>query len=139
MEMARRSSNENNSFLGDGPAVRGRPWRVMELTAELLGTIAEPNRIALLAVLNECGEASVQELADQLAAPHQKVSRHLNVLYGAGMVSRRRGERSTVLYALIDWSGWWVIEQIARSVQAGLADEAADLASQGAGSLARPS
>lgn len=96
--------------------------KALELTAERLRVIAEPNRIALLEALNE-GEASVQELADRLLAHHQKVSKHLAVLYGAGMVSRRRGEGTTVRYALIDWSGWWVIEQIARWVQAGLAED----------------
>jgi DNA-binding transcriptional ArsR family regulator len=97
--------------------------QVTELTAERLRVLAESNRIGLLEALNE-GEASVQALADRLGAPHQKVSKHLAVLYGAGMVSRRRGEGTTVLYALVDWTGWWVIEQIARWVQSGLEEEA---------------
>lgn len=97
------------------------PAQVVELTAERLRVIAEPNRIALLEALNE-GEGSVQELADRIGAPHQKVSKHLVVLYGAGMVARRRGEGATVLYALTDWTGWWVVEQIGRWVQSGLGE-----------------
>lgn len=93
-----------------------------ELTVERLRVIAEPNRIALLEALNQSGEASVQELADRIDAPHQKASKHLAVLYGAGMVSRRRSG-PTMLYALIDWTGWWVVEQIARWVQSGLDEE----------------
>lgn len=97
--------------------------QVIELTAERLRVIAEPNRIALFEALNASGEASVQELADRIGAPHQKASKHLAVLYGAGMVSRRRGEGTTVRYALVDWTGWWVVEQIARWVQSGLEED----------------
>jgi len=97
--------------------------KAMALTAERLRVIAEPNRIALLEALNEAGEASVQELADRVGVPHQKASKHLVVLYGAGMVSRRPGEGNTSLYTLIDWTGWWVVEQIAQWVQSGLGDE----------------
>jgi DNA-binding transcriptional ArsR family regulator len=75
--------------------------------------------MALLEALAD-GEATVQELADRVLSSHQKVSKHLAVLYGAGLVSRRRGEGTTVRYALVDWTGWWVIEQIARWVQSGL-------------------
>lgn len=110
------------------PAGQGRPREpltkpVIELTAERLRVIAESNRIALLEALNARGEASVQDLADHIGAPHQKASKHLAVLYGAGMVSRRRGEGTTILYALNDWTGWWVVEQIARWVQSGLEEE----------------
>lgn len=94
---------------------------VVALTAERLRVIAEPNRIALLEALNE-GEATVQELADRLVAPHQKVSKHLGILYQAGMVRRRR-EGATVRYALVDWTGWWVVEQIGRCVQSSLEAE----------------
>jgi DNA-binding transcriptional ArsR family regulator len=119
---------DNDTLALANGADRRLPGQVIELTAERLRVIAEPNRIALLEALNACGEASVQELADRIGAPHQKASKHLAVLYGAGMVSRRRGEGTTVLYALVDWTGWWVVEQIARWVQSGLdgeSDEAA--------------
>jgi DNA-binding transcriptional ArsR family regulator len=94
------------------------PSEAVELTAARLRVLADPNRITLIEALNH-GEASVQELADLMAVDHQRVSRHLAQLHLAGMVSRRR-EGSTIRYRLIDWSGWWVIEQIARWVQEGL-------------------
>jgi DNA-binding transcriptional ArsR family regulator len=96
---------------------------VIELTAERLRVVAEPNRIGIMAALNEGGEATVQELAECLGAPHQRVSKHLAVLHYTGIVSRRRGEGTPVLYKLIDWSGWWVIEQIAGWVGSGLEKE----------------
>jgi DNA-binding transcriptional ArsR family regulator len=88
-----------------------------------LKVMAEPNRIRLLELLNE-GEASVQELTDHLATTHANVSKHLAVLHRAGMVSRRR-EGNSVRYALIEWSGWWVVEQVGRALAARL-DELRD-------------
>lgn len=76
--------------------------------------MAVPNRIRLLELLSE-GDATVQELADQLTTTHQNVSGHLGVLFHAGFVSRRR-EGPSVRYSLIDWTGWWVVEQIGRSI-----------------------
>lgn len=49
--------------------------------------------------LNE-GDATVQEITDRLMTTHQNVSKHLGVLYQAGMVSRRK-QGTCVRYA---WS-----------------------------------
>ncbi len=91
------------------------PEDVVELTAQRLRVMAEPTRISLLEALN-AGEAGVQELADRIGLPHKTASHHLLLLWRAGVLSRRR-EGSMVLYAISDWSAWWVIEQIARWVQ----------------------
>jgi len=99
------------------------PEDVVELTAQRLRVIAEPTRIALLEKLN-AGEAGVQELADQLGLSHQIVSHHLKVLWRAGMLGRRRLGTMT-LYAVSDWSAWWVIEQIARWVRSCQDDQGA--------------
>jgi DNA-binding transcriptional ArsR family regulator len=104
----------------ESPAGRTRakaslPAEVVEMTALRLRVIAEPTRIALLEALNE-GEAGVQELADRFGLSHQSASQHLGVLWRAGMVARRRLGAMT-LYAVADWSAWWVIEQIARWVE----------------------
>jgi DNA-binding transcriptional ArsR family regulator len=45
---------------------------------------------------------------------HQNVSKHLAVLYQAGMVSRRK-QGPSVRYALVDWTGWWLVEQMGRA------------------------
>jgi DNA-binding transcriptional ArsR family regulator len=94
---------------------------VIELTAQHLRVLAEPNRIALLEALND-GEAGVQGLSERLGAPHQNVSHHLTVLHQAGIVSRRR-EGSASRYSVDDWSAWWVIEQIGRWVQSCLDEQ----------------
>jgi DNA-binding transcriptional ArsR family regulator len=91
------------------------PEGVVELTAERLGILAKATRISLLEALHE-GEASVQELADRVGLAHQNASYHLSLLWKAGVLSRRC-EGTMTLYAIEDWSAWWVVEQIARWVQ----------------------
>ncbi|MDP2710343.1 MAG: metalloregulator ArsR/SmtB family transcription factor [Solirubrobacteraceae bacterium] len=96
----------------------------IDVIATRLRVVAEPTRIRLLELLN-AGEATVQELCDQLPTTHQNVSRHLATLHQAGMVSRRK-EANTVRYALVDWTGWWLVEQMASSISA-RAEELGDL------------
>lgn len=90
---------------------------IAERTADYLRVVAEPSRIGLLAALNE-GEANVQELADRIGASHQRTSKHLAVLRAAGMVARRR-TGAEVYYSLVDWTGWWVVEQVSRALEPG--------------------
>lgn len=88
---------------------------VLELVVARLRTIAELNRVRLLRMLNE-GDATVTELADQMATTHQNVSHHLGLLYQAGIVTRHK-EGNAVRYSLVDWTGCWLVEQIASSVE----------------------
>jgi DNA-binding transcriptional ArsR family regulator len=88
---------------------------VIELTARRLRVLAEPNRIVLLEALSN-GEAAVQELGDYVGLAHQNASHHLALLWREGILARRTQGRET-LYTVDDWSAWWVIEQIAGSVQ----------------------
>ena len=118
--VSQRASPQRWGQVGVRPRL---PDEAVELIAAELKVMAEPNRIRLLELLNE-GEASVQELTDSLATTHANVSKHLAVLHRAGMVSRRR-DGNSVRYALIEWSGWWVIEQIGRALAARL-DELRD-------------
>jgi DNA-binding transcriptional ArsR family regulator len=93
---------------------RPLPDEAIELIAARLRVIAEPMRIRLMGLLDQ-GDAGVQELAARLGTTHQNVSRHLGVLYQAGMVSRRR-DGTAVRYSLVDWTGWWLVEQIGAGV-----------------------
>lgn len=100
----------------DDPRSLRRPLsdEAIEVIAARLRVIAEPNRIRLMRLLDG-DDATVQELADRMATTHQNVSKHLGVLYQAGMVSRRK-EGTAVRYSLVDWTGWWLVEQIGTSV-----------------------
>jgi DNA-binding transcriptional ArsR family regulator len=113
-----------------GPLRRPLPDEAIEAIAARLRVIAEPMRIRLMALLDQ-EDAGVQELAARLGTTHQNVSRHLGVLYQAGMVSRRR-DRTGVRYSLVDWTGWWLVEQIGASVLSQL-DELRDALSDHAG------
>src|SRR5690606_1848217 len=103
---------------------RPLPDEAIELIAARLRVIAEPTRIRIMGLLNE-GDATVQELTDRLPTTHQNVSKHLSALYQAGMVSRRK-EGTSVRYALVYWTGWWLVEQMGASVAAQL-DEMREL------------
>lgn len=71
-----------------------------EQIAQRFRVLGEPMRIRILDLLRD-GEASVQELTDRLGATQQNVSKHLGVLYAAGIVSRRR-DGNRALYAIAD-------------------------------------
>jgi ArsR family transcriptional regulator len=88
----------------------------IDVIATRLRVVGEPTRIRLLALLNQ-GEATVQELSDRLPTTPQNISRHLTTLHQAGMVSRRK-EANTVRYTLVDWTGWWLVEQMAAAIAA---------------------
>ncbi|MGD9734007.1 MAG: ArsR/SmtB family transcription factor [Solirubrobacterales bacterium] len=89
----------------------------VESLAAMLRVLADPIRIRLIEALNQGGRATVSALTACLPVTQQNVSHQLGVLHQAGIVSRRR-EGIWVHYELCDWSGWWLLEQLA----AGLAD-----------------
>lgn len=103
----------------DAPERRSAPREplseesVMSVAA-WLRVIAEPTRIRLMEILN-AGSASVQGLAAQVGMSHQNTSIHLRVLHQAGILKRRKVKRHTY-YELADWSGWWMVEQVALTV-----------------------
>ena len=90
------------------------PDEVLEMVVGRLRVIADANRIRLLGMLNE-RDCTVSELAARMATTHQNVSHHLGLLHQAGIVARRK-EGNSVRYSLVDWTGWWLVEQIASAV-----------------------
>ena len=55
--------------------------------------LADPTRRAILTRL-AAGEATVRQLAEPFAISSPAISKHLNVLEGAGLISRRRVAQS---------------------------------------------
>jgi DNA-binding transcriptional ArsR family regulator len=96
-----------------------------DLVTDRLALIGDPTRVRLLALLEQ-GEATVQELADQLPSTPQNISRHLGIVYRSGIVARRR-EGTTVRYRLVDYSACRLLEQTLASIS-GQLDELADVA-----------
>lgn len=106
--------NDGQDGWGPGPgfvdAIRGRrieanqrqqvpPWLLVRAAEQLqaLGLIA---RLRIVEELS-AGERTPQDLAVTLALTQQNVSKHLQVLYGTGLVRRRR-DGTRVLYDLVD-------------------------------------
>ena len=82
------------------PVPHPLPDQLVELIAQRFRVLGEPMRIKLLDRLRD-GAATVQELQEATAASQQNVSKHLNVLLAAGMVSRTK-DRNFSRYAIAD-------------------------------------
>lgn len=91
---------------------------MLEVTLLRLRVIGEPTRVQIMELLDRRGSATVQEITDQLplATTRQNVSKHLGMLWAAGLVRRRR-DGVFARYELADWTALWLIEQVAVSVQ----------------------
>lgn len=70
------------------------------LIAERFKALGEPARLHLLNTLRH-GEKTVSELVEETDFGQANVSKHLHVLYSAGLVARRR-EGPFVHYAIAD-------------------------------------
>lgn len=74
--------------------------QVFEQVAHYFGLLSDPTRLRILSSL--CSkELPVHEVVDQIGLTQANISRHLNILYRAGVVARRR-EGNSVLYRVVD-------------------------------------
>ena len=63
--------------------------RVFELAAELFGVLATPMRLRILSALCR-EEKSVSQLLSEIETTQPNLSQHLNVLYRAGVLAKRK-------------------------------------------------
>jgi DNA-binding transcriptional ArsR family regulator len=91
------------------------PDDLAELIARRFRLLAEPTRIKLLDRLRD-GEATVNQLSEELGASQQNVSKHLAMLAEAGILARRR-EANFVYYRIADEGVFALCDQICGSVQ----------------------
>jgi DNA-binding transcriptional ArsR family regulator len=109
--------------------------RRASIADELLLPVVEQLRVMGQVVrlrLIEClamGDATPHELADDLGLSQQNVSKHLQILYRAGLVKRRR-DGTIVLYSLADEETVVILDEIVARVSAQIA-ELSRLASPG--------
>jgi DNA-binding transcriptional ArsR family regulator len=99
------------------------PEDLAELIARRFRAIGEQLRVRMLDLLRD-GELSVNELAEQLGAGQQNVSKHLAVLVDAGMLARRK-EGNHVYYRIADEGVFALCEQVCGSLQSQLSTLAA--------------
>src|ERR671914_204917 len=69
-----------------------------DLVASRSRALGDPTRVRILELLAR-GEESVGGMGDALQAQQSTISKHLQVLFHAGLVQRRRAA-STVIYSL---------------------------------------
>jgi DNA-binding transcriptional ArsR family regulator len=96
------------------------PDELVELIARRFRVIGEPMRIKLLDQLRS-GESTVLALTAAVGASQQNVSKHLGVLYDAGIVVRRK-EGTQVVYRVVDSGIFELCEAVCGSVQRQVAE-----------------
>ena len=74
--------------------------KMLDLVARRFRTLGEPYRLRILQQLEQ-GEQSVGDLVSALEGNQPNISKHLQVLYDAGLIGRRR-EGTSILYAISD-------------------------------------
>ena len=74
--------------------------QIFEQVAHYFGLLADPTRLRILSCL--CvEERAVKDVVEKIGLTQANVSRHLNILFRASVVGRRR-EGNTVFYRVID-------------------------------------
>ena len=88
---------------------------LLRLIAHRFHLLGEPMRLRLLDRLRD-GEATVQELADELGASQQNVSKHLALMTDAGLLARRK-DANHVRYRIDDDDVLGLCEQVCGSLE----------------------
>ncbi len=91
------------------------PPDLVELITARFKLLSEPMRIRILDQLRE-GEQSVGGLAEILETSQQNVSKHLQALYAAGAVDRRKSG-NTVYYEIADENLMVICEAVCDGVE----------------------
>lgn len=86
------------------------PDPLVEMIARRFQVLAEPMRIKLLDRLRD-GEATVGELVEATGGSQQNVSKHLRVLFDAGLVTRAQ-EGNFARYAIADEGVFRLCEEV---------------------------
>ncbi|HWL72913.1 MAG TPA: metalloregulator ArsR/SmtB family transcription factor, partial [Burkholderiaceae bacterium] len=74
--------------------------RLFEVVSAYFGLLSEPTRLKILNAICE-GELSVTEIVERVESTQTNVSRHLNLMYGKGVLKRRH-EGASTFYSIAD-------------------------------------
>jgi len=91
--MTTRSAKKTHSELD-------RPHQVFELAAELFRILSTPMRLKIVSCLRD-GEQNVSYLLSKIDTTQPNMSQHLNTLYKAGVLGKRR-DGVQILYRIVD-------------------------------------
>jgi DNA-binding transcriptional ArsR family regulator len=119
--------SEENCSTSSATQASHQPWVssdqaevhfILERASRFFSLLAEPARLRILQAVCD-KECSVQEIVGQTSLPQPNVSRHLSLLFNAGVLSRRR-EGTFVFYKVADP----LVTQLCRTVCVHLATSA---------------
>src|SRR4029453_3942319 len=74
--------------------------RLFEVVSGYFGLLAEPTRLKILNAICD-DELSVTEIVERVESTQTNVSRHLNLMYGKGVL-KRGGEGASTFYSIAD-------------------------------------
>lgn len=88
--------------------------QVFDKAAELFSVLSTPVRLRIISVL--CGgEKNVGQLLESIDIAQPNMSQHLNIMYRAGLVGKRR-QGSQVFYRIADQSAVMVCRAVCTQV-----------------------
>ncbi|MDA8276395.1 MAG: metalloregulator ArsR/SmtB family transcription factor [Actinomycetota bacterium] len=96
------------------------PDQLVGVIAQRFRVLAEPTRLRLLDALRD-GPATVHELQELTGASQQNVSKHLAILFDAGMVHRAK-HGTSVSYEIADPGLFTLCELVCGTLQRQLAE-----------------
>ena len=82
------------------PAGLDKPDAVFDLASDLLRVLSAPMRLKIINCLRD-GEQNVSYLLSKIDTTQPNMSQHLNMLYRAGVLGKRR-DGVQILYRIID-------------------------------------
>lgn len=86
----------------------------LELIAARFRVLSEPTRLKMLRALGD-SEMSVGEMVEAVGGSQANVSKHLGIMFDAGLVSRRR-EGVTIFYRVADETVFQLCEAVCKSL-----------------------
>ena len=114
------------------------PKPINDLRVKIFNALGDPIRLELLEYLTE-GEKCVYEILPAFKRSQSTISKHLNILYGAGLVDRRIDGKRTLyrikdprIFDVITDTDLLSMEEVSRMVEAGKADAGSMLRSHAA-------
>ncbi|MCI4441843.1 ArsR family transcriptional regulator [Tibeticola sediminis] len=95
---------------------------VFERAAELFGLLSTPIRLRIISELCNA-EKNVSQLLESIETAQSNMSQHLNMLYRAGVLARRR-QGSQIFYRIADESAGLVCRAVCTQVAIDMSDSA---------------
>ncbi len=98
--------------------------RVFETVSRYFALLSEPMRIRILHAICE-GERSVSEIVDETGGTQTNISRHLNSMYRAGVLTRRK-EGNFTYYGVSDTALTEICRTVCVHIAARISDDSVD-------------